>query len=132
MMNYRQWPEYFPENCPPLTASNPSGKFYRFVKKDHESPQSQDFLSWRENNQGKPCPENITECQACGLSVYASLEEISRMAKVIPRLRKMKIAEGNLDENSGKIQNTPSRNSRYHYTWWVPDGGTPWKIFVII
>ncbi|MGL5033061.1 MAG: hypothetical protein ACRC6M_04580, partial [Microcystaceae cyanobacterium] len=59
-----EWPEYFPGDCPPITAKSPDGKFYRFIAKDHDRPQSQDFLSWRELNQEKPCPENIPECQA--------------------------------------------------------------------
>ena len=127
-----QWPEYFPENCPPTTATSPNGKFYRFIAKDHDEPQSKDFVSWRELNLEKPCPDNIPECQACGLSVYSDLEEIRRMKKVIPKLRKMKIAGGSLTESSGKIKNTPSRNSQNHNTWWVPQNENPWQYFFII
>lgn len=126
-----QWPNHFPENCPPPSALAPSGKFYRFIEQNHTFPQPEDFSSWRVLNLDKKCPENITECQACGLSVYDSFEEIQRMQKVIPRLRRMKIAVGILNKHSGKIQNTPSRNSRLHYTWWVAVDEKPWQYFLI-
>lgn len=126
-----EWPEYFPPSCPPVTAKKASGKVYRFIDKKHKSPQDKDFLSWKEEHpneviQGK-------ECQSCGLSIYISLEEAKRVARLIPKLRKMKIAEGNLVKDSGKIENTPSCNSKDHFTWWIPKNlPKPCNLFYII
>lgn len=117
-MNY---PEHFPDNCPPDESDVASGEFYRFIKKNHEIPLQDDFLSWREENLTKPCPKTIPECQACGVSVYSSLDDVIDLPKRIPRFRKMKVAKGSLNSNLGKTKNTPSRNTgKSHCTWWIP------------
>lgn len=91
----------------------------------------EDFLSWREENPGKELFPGMTECQACGLSVYTSFNEAKRLKPIVPKLRKMKIAKGILD-GMGKIKSTPSSTSQLHHTWWIPKDSTPWKYFEII
>jgi hypothetical protein len=129
-MNY---PEHFPHDCPPDESDVASGEFYRFIKKTHEIPLQEDFLSWREENPSKPSPTQIPECQACGISVYSSLDDVINLPNRIPRFRKMKVAKGSLNNDLGKIKNTPSLNTgKSHHTWWIPKNCEPWKSFKII
>lgn len=126
-----EWPQHYPESCPPAIAKEASGKVYRFIEKEHEFPQDKDFMSWKELNPNKDYGEK--ECQACGLSIYISLEEAKRVASSIPRLKKMKIAEANLTKNSGKMENTPSNVSKDHFTWWISKNNLkPCTLFHII
>ncbi|MFN6538311.1 MAG: hypothetical protein RM021_018450 [Nostoc sp. EkiNYC01] len=126
-MNY---PEYFPDNCPPKEATVPSGEFYRFINSSHTSPQENDFLPWlREYPDRKYF---VTKCQACGTSIFPSLDAVNNMLAQVPALRKKKIARGVLNSDLGKIQNTPSQNEKSHHTWWIPEASEPWKLFQMI
>jgi hypothetical protein len=126
------YPKHFPDNCPPGESTDASGEFYRFIKQSHQIPQPEDFFSWRIENPGKECHPDITECQACGASIYPSLDAANNMRLRIPRLKKMKIAKGTLDSKLGKIKPTPSRNEKSHHTWWIPESIEPWKVFQIV
>jgi hypothetical protein len=126
------YPKHFPEGCPPLESDTASGEIYRFINKEHEAPMPKDFVSWREENPGKALSGGITECQACGLSVYTSSNEVKRLTPIVPKLRKMKVAKGILKGEMGKIKNTPSRTSELHHTWWILTDSKPWKHFELI
>lgn len=126
------YPKHFPENCPPDESDIACGEFYRFIKKN-QVPLPEDFMSWREENPTKPCPAQISECQACGVSVYSSLDDVINLPNRIPRFRNMKVAKGSLNCDYGKIKNTPSQNTgKSHNTWWILENSEPWKIFKII
>ncbi len=122
------WPDYFPENCPPKTAEEAAIQVYRLVNND--PPNEDDFMSWREQHPNDICPKGVSECQACGISVFTSLEDVNRARQKVKRLRNKKIAVANLTPNLGRILNTPSRNTgQSHCTWWLPIGVTPWNVF---
>ncbi len=126
-----QWPDYFPENCPPETAQPALVKVYRFIDSDFPTPE--DFRSWREQNPDLICPTGLTECQACGLSVFTSEEGVRIARKRIPALRKKKAAIATLTPNLGLILNTPSkRTGNTHHTWWIPVGIEPWTLFQVV
>jgi hypothetical protein len=63
-------------------------------------------------------------CMACGLSVYAELEDAMILRGQIPGLLKKRIAVGFLRPDHGKIKPTPSKfrpDCGYsHHTWWKP------------
>jgi hypothetical protein len=124
--------KHFPNDCPPAQAIIASGEFYRFIKKAHETAQPEDFLSWRQENSNKECPTSISECQACGVSIHSSLDDVKNLSQRIPRFKKMKIAKGSLNEKLGRIQHTPSKNENSHHTWWIPENTEPHKVFEII
>jgi hypothetical protein len=127
------YPKHFPDNCPPDECDVASDELYRFIKKTNKIPLPEDFLSWREENPTKPCPATISECQACGISVYSSLDDVINLPNRIPRFRKMKIAKGSVNSDLGRIKNTPSLNTgKSHHTWWIPENSEPWKNFKII
>ena len=128
-----EWRDHLPHDCPPSIAEAASGEVYRFISIDHEEPCPEDFLSWRELHPEATCPPSLPECQACGLSVIRSIEDVRRAPKRIPTLRKKKTALGNLTPDLGQIQNTPSSKSGpSHHTWWVAKGTEPWKIFQVV
>lgn len=121
--------KHFPDNCPPSLSDIASGEFYRFIEKSHETLHREDFLSWREENPHKDCPTGVSECQACGVSIYASLDEVKSLPSRIPRFKNMKIAKGILSDGLGRIKHTPSRRGKSHHTWWVPENTEPYKVF---
>ena len=126
-----QWPDYFPENCPPENAQAAFGQVYRLV--DNDPPTPDDFQSWREQHPNEQCPKTVTECQACGLSVFTSISDIEVAQRKVRRLRNKKIAVGNLTIELGQILPTPSQNTgQSHHTWWIPNDTKPWTIFHVI
>jgi hypothetical protein len=124
--------KHFPDDCPPSQSDIASGEFYRFINKAHETPQPQDFLSWRQENPNKECPTSISECQACGLSIHSSLDDAKNLSLRISRFKKMKIAKGSLSKELGRIQHTPSKNEKSHHTWWIPENTEPYNVFELI
>lgn len=122
----------FPENCPPLESNAASGEFYRLIKKNHERPIPEDFLSWRQENLGKKCPRSVSECQACGVSIHSSLDDARNLSLRIPLFKNKKIAKGSLSEDMGKLKHTPSKHEKSHHTWWIPETSKPWEVFKVI
>lgn len=121
-----QWPDYYPENCPPKEAKPASGKVYRLVK--HNPPQAEDFLSTWEEFPGRfPIPT----VKNSGVSVYTDPQDIERLKKRIRQLRNRKTAEGKLNPMLGMIQRTEGKE-RSHHTWWVPIRVEPWHVFKVI
>jgi hypothetical protein len=121
------WPTHLPQNCPPEDSQNAFGEVYRIV--DHDPPHPDDFRSWREDNLTNDLPPTVTECQACGLSVYRDIADICRVIKRIPRFKKSSPALGTLKPTLGKILGTPSKSYKSHHTWWIPLNTQPWTIF---
>jgi len=124
--------KHFPDNCPPSESDMADGEFYRFIKKANAKPHPKDFLSWRQEFPDKECPASLSECQACGVSIYSLLDDARNLPLRIPRFRNMKIAKGILSGELGRIKHTPTRNENSHNTWWIPEDGEPWKVFEII
>ncbi len=135
MLNERttelQWPDYYPENCPPEAAKSASGTVYRLVQSD--PPQSEDFIPLYidkpENFERKPISE---VCQGCGVSVCKDKQDIERLQSSSGKMRKRHIAEGELNPTLGVIKHTPSRKYKSHHTWWVPIGIKPWVVFHVV
>lgn len=124
------WPAHLPNNCPPLDAQNTLGTVYRLIA--HSSPHPDDFRSWREDHMDQPLPQNLTECQAGGLSVFKDDADAHRTIKRIPRFRKSKLALGVLTPDLGKLLHTPAKSGPSHHTWWIPMNTKPWTVFQII
>jgi hypothetical protein len=125
-----QWSSYFPKDCPPRNALDVSGVFYRIIKEN--IPQESDFYSWREKNENKNCPTSITECQACGLSVFTDRDDAEQTMRRIPRFKKSRLAMGSLEPGMGMIANTPSHTSKSHHTWWTSKDIESWTRFRVI
>ena len=126
-----QWPDYYPENCPPEAAEPASGTFYRLVRRD--PVQLEDFIPLYidrpENFENIPIDE---VCQGCGVSVCKNKQDIERLQNSSGKMRKRQIAEGELNPTLGAIKHTPSRKYKSHHTWWVPIEVKPWLVFNVV
>ena len=126
-----EWPEFYPENCPPEDAEQASGTVYRLVR--HNPPQAEDFKSLFEERstffENKP---NDFICKGCGVSVCSDFEDIERLQRSSGKMRKRQVAEGHIQTKHGVILYTPSKLYRSHHTWWIPNEETPWFVFNVI
>ncbi|MEQ6886604.1 hypothetical protein [Salicola sp. Rm-C-2C1-2] len=124
----RSWPEHFPAGCPPEESELATGRIYRFVS--GEAPTHDDFVSLQLEN-----PTNSygrMACQACGLSVFRDWAVCLYSQKVVPALKKKKIAFGDLTPDHGAVMPTPSKMTERHHTWWLPDTvDAPEDLFII-
>lgn len=115
------FPEYYPEQCPPCEAKDVEGVIFRFTNKN--TPHKRDFLSHYELGRA-------TGCQSMGLSVFTSIEACEEFKEKVPFARNKKISSANLNNDYGKFANTPSTNSKRHMTWWVSCNlSEPWTLF---
>ncbi len=119
--------DHMPDDCPPDDAERAAGRVYRMIQVN--TPTADDFLSFRELKPGRSYPSN---CIASGLSIYTEQEGIRRLRARVPRFRKMRVAEGQLNAEHGKMKNTPSRLHHSHHTWWVAADATPETDFTVI
>ncbi len=120
------WSPLFPKGCPPRQANAPSGTVYRLV--DRASPRAKDFLSHR---QRKPEMEYADMCEACGLSVYRSREDVERLRRMTGLTRKKRVAQATVDGAPGRMLATP-RSDDSHHTWWLPDENNVWEMFQVV
>lgn len=125
--SFMQWPDYYPEDCPPENARPASGVVYRLIRQSH--PTSKDFRSHRETQPHRTF--DVPECIACGLSVFMDIEDVIRLQKRVPALRRRRVAKGTLVSDLGNMLPTPSRTGRSHHTWWVPVSTQPWELFQV-
>jgi hypothetical protein len=104
--------EALPSQCPPEAANEITAdlEVFRVVKKN--PPTNQDFRSQRAMQPAAVW--EISECLACGLSVFAEKRDGEKALK-LPRLRGGMLATVRLTQGAGRIQQTfrPS-----HHTWW--------------
>jgi hypothetical protein len=110
-MSYR---DPLPEGCPPDTAEEIAAPkaVFRLVRTDPPTPA--DFLSQRQEKPGQVF-RGVTECQACGVSIFADGRDAEVKALKLPSLKNRKICRVTLSLGAGRVQQTfqPS-----HHTWW--------------
>lgn len=113
------WPSYFPNNVPPVSAYPPSSVFYRITNKT--PPSNRCVLSEYQKN-----PDSLTELDglhlicAYALSLQSTLEGAKiAVGRFKNSLRKRYIAKASLDGNVGVIMQTFQDNN--HHTLWAFD-----------
>lgn len=118
-----EWPDYFPESCPPNDASPAKGSFYRIV--DEDPPDGEDFLGnlrlqqlgLRFKNRKKRWSD---ECLAVGVSILADRDEALRLRESVGPMRDKAIAYGDIT-GDGLLKHTPNDPDQLsHHTWWIP------------
>lgn len=124
-----QWPDNFPDACPPEDAQLQSISAYLLV---HSPILPTDFHSLKQRHPEQTFPNLELECQAYGLSVFEKIEHLRRVRSRVRRLRHRAIAVGNLTPEAGVVKPTSSRFGDSHRTWWVPIDVKPWKLFHIV
>ena len=109
-MTYR---EPLPDDCPPDTAEDitSSRVFYRLVR--NIPPTDDDFRSQRAERPNRIF-RDVTECQARGLSIFASIDVAAQLSKS-GSLRGTTVCRVTLAPGAGRIQPTGRRS---HHTWW--------------
>ncbi len=134
-----EWYNHLSHDCPPSDAEPAKGKFYRLIKKEHTCPRLEDFRSWREEHVGEQLSSEhlsngITECQACGLSVWPSLDDARRSQRRVPAHRRGVPAQGSLTPDLGLVKHTPPLKAKAstHHTWWPRSEVKPWEFFQIV
>lgn len=108
------WPNHFPEGCPPAEASDPDGELFRFTNR--RSPNDRDFLSHYEKWPNRDWEDKA--CQARGLSVFRTMTDCLAMEAAVPAMKKKHIAVASLSVGEGVVAKTPSENSDQHHTLW--------------
>lgn len=113
-----QWPDFFPNECPPNSATSAQGTFYRLVYRNTLSERDFHPLKFKKPN------EDFGEkaCQSSGLSMFQDIDEVRRLRRRARGMEKRRIARGDLAPHLGKILSTPGVEGRTHYTWWLPVG----------
>lgn len=94
-----------------------------------ESPVAADFVSFHDAGR-KYDPDK--KCQACGLSVLRTEEDVKEARRVSPWFKKRKVAKARLSPDWGKVARTESKNIPNHHTWWVSDSKQPHAIFDVV
>ncbi len=109
-MTYR---EPLPDNCPPDTADEITSPRLVFRLVRNNPPTDDDFQSQQAERPDRVF-RDVTECQARGLSVFASrtfAEQLSTRGS----LQGTAICQVILAPGAGSIQPTGRRS---HHTWW--------------
>ena len=109
-MTYR---EPLPDNCPPDEAEEITSPriVYRLVRSI--LPTDDDFRSQRAERPNRIF-RDVTECQARGLSVFATRNVAERLS-TSGRLQGLSVCQVTLVPRAGHIQPTGRRS---HHTWW--------------
>jgi len=110
-MNYR---DTLPDDCPPCAAEEVDAPRVVFRLVSNVPPTSDDFRSQRQQNPNRRFT-GVTECQACGLSIFSNKHDAATKLLKLPRFKNHKLCRVMLSAGSGRIQQTfqPS-----HHTWW--------------
>lgn len=111
----KEYPHFYPTNCPPTDAFEAEVEVYRYISQC--PPKEEDFKSYYEEN-----PEKYRGViNAYGLSVISDFKSAQNALDTNPALRKKFnfIACGLITKDSGVIKHTPSVRQKKHLTWWV-------------
>lgn len=130
-MNFenRTYPRCFPEGCPPEDAINIRLKVYRLIEGD--IIVDNDFKSFKEL--GKDVRSNNYPFIEYGLSVNTNYDELKKVRKAVPGLKKKfkNIGSGMTYECSGVVKATPNGRQKNHHTWWIYKEINPKNFFRI-
>lgn len=109
-MDYR---EPLPEGCPPPESAEITAELVVFRLVRTSPPTADDFRSQRLEKPERNFP-GISECQACGLSVFAD-KHVCLQALKLPTQRGKQLCRVKLGAGAGRIQQT---GRPAHHTWW--------------
>ncbi len=118
------FPQDWPEDCPPVTAVDAAGEVFRLVKSNPVT--AEDMSSHKETGKLLKAPA----CLRCGLSVFRELEDAIHQRRLIPKLGDF-VATATLDAAMGKTLPTAGRQPT-HTTWWPYEGIDRASLFSIV
>lgn len=105
------FPDYFPDYCPPDDAVDGPMLLYRFVFGNPVADA--DFRT----NYEKGTQKDQDFCMRCGISTFDKPERAKEFSERVPAFRKAHLAKGLVPEDAGKIKKTEER-APGHHTWW--------------
>ncbi|MEF3404036.1 hypothetical protein [Agromyces sp. CCNWLW203] len=114
-----------PEGCPPPDAVPMEGTFYRLAARRHAVGDITEEDSWLRPyaTHGNGYYKRQEECDAHGLSIYASEDDIERARIFVPSLGTKPIAEVVITLNDGTLAHRPLPNvtthGETHHDWWT-------------
>lgn len=111
----RQYPEGWPNNCPPSDAVDANGDYFRLVFSD--PPSKRDFQSYAELG----LRHHEDECLRCGLSVFRAASDAARLYRYMRKRHPKGVNLGHLVarlELSSVDGKTGQTRRQAHFTWW--------------
>lgn len=125
------WPDHFPESCPPADAADATGSFYRLVAGDPPTPGDfENHLQLRAAGTINPKRVFPDDCMAAGLSILSEKQDAEGLRESVGPLRSKLIAYGEITGH-GVFKATPSR-FKSHHTWWLPGDTDPHPNFAVV
>lgn len=121
-----RFPDFFPEDCPPDSAKPEENNVFRLTRNPIEE---KDFLS--QHLLGGKREHPSCKCAKYGISVFTSYDDVKKLQKCSPHMRKKSISRGKTLPGYGIISKTPW-NYKSHCTWYLYEGVNPYKDFEII
>lgn len=122
----RVFPSFFPKDCPPDDAQSSADEFFRLVRAD--PPEENDFRSHVELG----INGRFDRCIGSGLSVFTELNDIYKLKRRVKAFEKRRVARGRAEPKDGLAVHTPTKEEDSHHTWWLFEGATVAKKFVVI
>jgi hypothetical protein len=106
-----EWPEFYPDDCPPEDAEDTEGVVFHLVT-DDPIPESDLY----DTAYHRDAFASLDECKRVSLSSHREKQDLQETKSTVPRLSDRKIAKADLDPEFGKIKQTfdPS-----HHSLWI-------------
>jgi hypothetical protein len=111
----------FPPDCPPDDAVSKEGTFYRLavrglVVNDPTTPAC--WLRPYETKKGALYGREL-ECEAHGLSLFASKDDLDEARDINPRIAAKPVAAVSIAMTDGVLKHTPEGATPSHHDWWT-------------
>ncbi len=126
----KNYPDYFPEGCPPCEAEECEYQVYRLTN-NPPIVTDKDFIPKAKGRTGETY-SGLKAFTSCGLSVVLDPNDFMKIRGMASRLRKGKrgIATGRTYPYTGVVMKTGGRMPS-HITWWVCKDYQPHKDFKV-
>ncbi|MCB2305633.1 hypothetical protein LGL08_00190 [Clostridium estertheticum] len=127
----KNYPEFFPQDCPPKGAVQEEIRAYRFVK---DKLLVVDDFKCHVELKLKYTTSNKYPYAEYGISVNTNIEEMYSYLKMSPVMRKKfkYIAVGKTYICTGKIKPTPGKIQPSHHSWYLYKESVPHKYFKLV
>lgn len=117
------FPDYFPNGCPPEDAKAIEILAYRICKNNPITHE--DFLSYYELG------KRFNGVNGYGVSLLVDLKEANTIL-AMPAHRRDLIAKGLTARECGVLKQTSSNIRKSHFTWWLYEKAEPEKHFEVL
>jgi len=116
-----------PGDCPPSSAQEPQGAFFRLVSgslREGEVAGDGDWILPAMKTKGD-CAGVTDRCECFAHSLFEDADDLLRAREQIAWARRKAIAEIELTPEMGVIEASPSDLGDSHHEWWPADNQVP-------